>query len=154
MNRKLIFSIITIVVLVVAGGWFFGFRGRQAFRTGEVKIGDQVFKVEIADTMMGRSQGLSGREKLADDEGMFFVFDSAGSQGFWMKDMKFAIDIVWIQGDRIVGFKKNAQPEPEKSMFNLTTYRPPTEVDKVLEINAGLVDQYGIGVGDKVEFGN
>lgn len=151
MRNKLIWSLITILVLVVLGGVFFGFKGKQNLKKGELRINDQVFKVEIADTMMARAQGLSGREKLADDEGMLFLFDSPGRHGFWMKDMKFAIDIVWIRGDKIVGFAENVQPEPGKSVFGLITYYPPEPVDKVLEIQAGAVAREGFRVDDVVE---
>ena len=152
MNKKLIFAIITILVLVVAGGIFFGFSRKGTLPTGEVKIGGQVFKVEVAKDMMSRSGGLSGRDKLDEGTGMLFIFDSLGKYGFWMKDMKFAIDIVWITGDKIVGFQENAQPEPTKTIFGLTTYYPPEKVDKVLELNAGAAAKYGIKMGDLVEF--
>ena len=153
-TKNLVPIIFTILIsVVVAAAFYRSGRGIES-DISKVRIGIKEFKVEVAGTPLARSEGLSLRDSLGLEEGMLFLFKDSGKHGFWMKDMKFAIDIVWIQGDRIVGFKKNAQPEPEKSMFNLTTYRPPTEVDKVLEINAGLVDQYGIGVGDKVEFGN
>ena len=152
MNKKLIFAIITILVLIVAGGIFFGFARKGTLPTGEVKIGEQVFKVVVAKDMMSRAQGLSGREKLEEGMGMFFIFDGFGKYGFWMKDMKFAIDIVWISGNKIVGFQENAQPEPTKTIFGLTTYYPPEEADKVLELNTGAVAKYGFKVGDVVEF--
>ncbi len=152
MNKKLIFAIITILVLVVAGGIFFGFGKKGVLPTDEIKIGDKVFKVEVAKDAMSRSRGLSGREKLDEGTGMLFIFNSFGNYGFWMKDMKFTIDIVWIAGDKIVGFQENAQPEPTKTIFGLTTYYPPEKVDKVLELNAGAVAKYGIKAGDMIEF--
>ena len=151
-NRKLVISIITILLLIIAGGIFFGFSRKGNLPTGEIKIGGQVFKVEVANSMMSRAQGLSGREKLDEGAGMLFIFDGLGKYGFWMKDMKFAIDIVWISGNKIVGFQQNAQPEPTKTIFGLTTYYPPEEVDKVLELNAGAVAKYGFRIGDAVEF--
>lgn len=151
-NKKLIFSIITIVVLVAAGGWFFGFKGKAQFGKGEVRINDQIFKIDVADNMLSRAQGLSGREKLGDNEGMYFVFGTSSVQGFWMKDMKFAIDMIWIKGERIVGFEENVQPEPEKTVFGLTVYYSPEAVDRVLEVNAGTVARNGIKAGDLVYF--
>jgi len=151
-NKKLIFSIITIVVLVVAGGWFFGFKGKPNFGQGEIIIGGRVFGVEIAETVMTRAQGLSGQEKLGENEGMLFVFSVPSIQGFWMKDMKFPIDIVWIRGDKIVGFAEKVQPEPEKTVFGLTVYYSPEPVDRVLEVNAGTVARSGSKVGDLVYF--
>ena len=152
MNKKLIWSLITIVFLVAAGGWFFGFRGRESLEKGEVRINDRIFKVEIADNMMSRAQGLSGREKLDDNEGMFFVFGTSSVQGFWMKDMKFALDIIWIKGERIVGFEENVKSEPKKTIFGLTVYYSPEAVDRVLEVNAGTVARNGLRVGDLVYF--
>lgn len=160
MQRKLIFAIITILVLTVAGGIFFGFGRKGNLPTGEVKIGEQVFRVEVAKDMMSRSRGLSGREKLDEGAGMLFIFDSSGKYGFWMKDMKFAIDIVWILGNKIVGFQENAQPPSLRqgfgglgaSIFGLTTYYPPEAVDKVLELNAGTVAKYGFRISQVVEF--
>ncbi|MBI3589726.1 MAG: DUF192 domain-containing protein [Candidatus Liptonbacteria bacterium] len=152
MNRKLIWSLITILVLVVLGGAYFGFKGKQALPTSEIKIGDQVFKVEVAEDMMARARGLSGREKLDENQGMLFIFNYPGDYGFWMKDMKFGLDLVWIKENRVVGFAENVQPEPGKTVFGLTTYHPPEAVDKVLEVNAGTVGKYGFKIGDRVEF--
>ena len=145
----IIFSLSVLVIVVVA---FYRSDRRVEADISKVVIGTSEFKVEIANTPLLRSQGLSGRDFLDPSEGMLFIFESPGKHGFWMKDMKIPIDIIWIQGDRIVGYVKNAPIEPNKSMFNLTTYRPPVEVDKVLEINGGLVDQYGIGIGQIAEF--
>lgn len=164
-NKKLIFLIITILILFGLGAWFFGFRGQADFGRGEVQINGKVFKVEVADTIRSRAQGLSGREGMDEDYGMIFIFDSPAMQGFWMKDMNFPLDMIWIKGDspsqifpgktwegKIVGFKENVQPEPEKTVFGLTVYNSPEPVDKVLELNAGTVQKKGIKVGDMVKF--
>jgi len=151
-NRNLVLIIIIVIVLaVVVAAFYRSGKGVEA-DISSIRIGTSQFKVEVAGTPLARSKGLSGRNFLDPGEGMLFLFESSGKYGFWMKDMKIPIDIIWIQGDRIIGFSKNVPIEPDKSMFNLKTYRPPAEVDKVLEINAGLVDKYGIGIGDRVEF--
>ncbi len=153
-NKKLIWSLITILVLVVLGGVFWGFRGRQPLRVGEIRVGEKVFKVEVAEDMVSRAKGLSGRTGLGENEGMLFIFSGPGNYGFWMKGMKFAIDIVWIRGDKIVGFSENLQPEIDKSIFNLTTYYPPEAVDWVLELGTGTVEREGLKVGDTIGFGS
>ena len=116
----------------------------------EGKTRDQVFEVEIADTMLSRAKGLSGKDNLDDHKGMLFLFDKAGSYGFWMKDMKFPIDIIWIKGTRIAGFSERVQPEPKKTIFGLPVYYPPEPVDKVLELNSGSVERYHLEKGDEV----
>ena len=151
-NKKLIWSLITIAVLVGLGAYFFGFKGKANFGTGEVRINERVFRVDVAETMMAQAQGLSGQEKLGDNEGMYFIFGTSSVQGFWMKDMKFPIDIVWIKGGRIVGFEENAKPEPENSVFGLTVYYSPEPVDRVLEVNAEMVARSGFKIGDLVYF--
>ena len=163
-------SALTIVVLllvlvaVVSGYYFFGGRN-SAPRVAQIVIGEKTFQVEVASTAFERAHGLSGRNGLAEGTGMLFVFDSPSDQGFWMKDMKFPIDIIWIRGDspsqispgetwegKVVGFVENAVPEPEKAVWNLKVYYPPEPVDHVFEVNAGDVKKYGIKVGDTVSF--
>ncbi len=103
--------------------------------------------VELADTHAERVQGLSGHEPLADDEGMLFLFEMKEIQGFWMKDMLFPIDIIWIDDDTVVGFQQNAQPEnPAK-----TIYYSPVPMDRVLEVQAGFVAQNEVKVGDVLD---
>jgi hypothetical protein len=146
------FVITIVIVMIIAGiasyyGWFGETeRGRQA----TVMIGNAVFNAEVRDTAAGRAQGLSGRDSLGAQEGMLFLFGTPGDYGFWMKDMNFPIDIVWIREGEVVWITENAEPEPGKSMFSLTSYNPPTSADTVLEINAGEAVKYGIKAGDVV----
>ena len=113
-----------------------------------VKIGGQTIEVDVADTPAEQAQGLSGREGLAEDEGMLFIFDKPGIHGFWMKDMKFTIDIIWLDEDmRIVYIKENARPElyPE-------TYGPDDGTSMyVLEVVSGFSQMNNLKVGDRME---
>jgi hypothetical protein len=81
---------------------------------------------------------------------MYFIFDKPGNYGFWMKDMKFPIDIIWISGDEVVGIDENAEPEPGEPLSDLKIYYPPREIDRVLEVNAGAAEKYNLKVGDTV----
>ena len=118
-------------------------------KAAEVKIGDNIFQVEIADTFSSRLRGLSGRSGLGSHEGMLFVFPIAMPQGFWMKDMKFPIDIIWIRENKVIGIIMGAEPEPGP---DYTIYSSPEPADMVLEINAGLAQRLGIKTGDVVVF--
>ena len=111
-----------------------------------VQIGKEVFSVLIADTSKKRALGLSGREELVSGKGMLFIFEKPGDYPFWMKDMNFAIDILWINENReIIHILENIEPDtypesfssPEKSLF-------------VLEFPIGTVKEVGIKLGDKV----
>ncbi|MBI2065143.1 MAG: DUF192 domain-containing protein [Candidatus Yanofskybacteria bacterium] len=103
-------------------------------------------KVEIADEPNEQSQGLSGRESLANDSGMLFVFPQPIITGFWMKDMKFSLDLIWIdERGKIIEITKNISPVtyPE-------TFLPPSPIKYVLEVNAGWSDKNNIKIGDKI----
>ncbi len=143
-----LFLIVIVIFLAVAAIYI------KPFSLGIAKknlaVGSQTFEVGIADNAVTRAKGLSGRPSLAEKEGLYFIFSSPGNNGFWMKDMNFPIDIVWISGGRVIGFSENLQPEPNKSIFSLPVYYPPGAVDRVLEINAGAVAKYGLQAGDAV----
>jgi uncharacterized membrane protein (UPF0127 family) len=119
---------------------------------GEISIGKNVFAVEMATTTAEQTRGLSGRANLNEGTGMFFIF-TPGVQHFWMPNMNFPIDMIWIAGDRIAGFAEDAQPEPGVPLWKLKIYTSPDGVDKVLEVNAGTVAKDNIKVGDPVTFG-
>jgi uncharacterized membrane protein (UPF0127 family) len=104
--------------------------------------------VDVVETPQLRARGLSGRPGLAPDEGMLFLFDAPRIQSFWMKDMRFEIDIVWIRDGRIVGITPNL-PLP-KSPLVLPQYPSPVPCDVVLEVRAGAARRWGLALGDSV----
>lgn len=116
--------------------------------TSNVQIGDAIYQVELADTDNERSQGLSGRESLGANRGMLFIFDTKDLYAFWMKDMLFPIDIVWIEDAKIVDLTENV-PVPVTATY-LPKYQPKSPVDKVLELEAGEIKKQGFTVGQQV----
>jgi len=91
-------------------------------------------------------------DSLEDGKGMLFDFGKKDIfPNFWMKDMKFAIDIIWINDNRIVDIDRDVKPEPGRSDSELTLYIPPKPIDYVLEVNAGYAERNGIEVGDSVQ---
>ena len=93
------------------------------------------------------SQGLSGQEDLCENCAMLFLFNEKGWHSFWMKKMKFDLDMIWIDKNKIVYIVKNVSRKKEFEVIK-SEYK----ADKILEINAGLADKLGIKVGDKVKF--
>ena len=113
-----------------------------------VKIAGQNIEVDLATTAPEQEQGLSGRTELGPNEGMLFVFDTPGKYSFWMKDMLFPIDMIWLAPDsRVVYVKKDARPESYPESFT-----PDEEAKYVLEIESGFSDKNNLKVGDRVEF--
>ena len=147
-------ALIFIAILFIAGWYFFGFRKpADDYRHATVVVGGQEFIVDIADTATKQTLGLSGRASLGEREGMLFLFATSSPRTFWMKDMNFPIDLLWLQDDRVIGVEENMQPELEKSVFGLKLYASPGLANRVLEIPAGTVAQLGVKAGDSIGIG-
>lgn len=112
-----------------------------------VRVKDVLLKVDVVDTPVLREQGLSGRGSLQALEGMLFVFDEAGIYHFWMKEMNFPIDIIWIGDDfRVVDITHSASEDSFPQ-----TFAPKVPARYVLEVNAGFSREYGVSIGDIIE---
>ena len=106
----------------------------------------------MAATPQQIALGLGERDALAQDRGMLFVYPVPTIPTIWMKGMRFPIDILWVSSEgRLLGVVHSAQPEPGKVPGELTLYPAPGPVSYVLEINAGLAEQYAFAPGDAVE---
>lgn len=116
-----------------------------------ITIGETVIKAAKADDEIERAIGLSNHRTLAASEGMLFVFGSNAHPVFWMKDMSFPIDIIWIKDDKIFQIHKNVPPEPGRLDSELTRYLPNQSPEYVLEVNANFTDERNISVGDEVK---
>lgn len=105
------------------------------------------FKIAIADNYKKREQGLMNIKKLPEDHAMLFIFDNPQIAGFWMKNTLIPLDIIFVdQSNKIVNIAKNNKPLSE----NLISSK--YEIDKTIEVNAGIVDKYQIKIGDKISF--
>lgn len=110
------------------------------------------FLAELAITPEEKALGLSFRKKK-DNFALLFWYDKAEQQIFWMKDMNFAIDILWIRDNKIVWIEKNVPPPNILSkLSSLPTYGHGILADKVLELPAGSTKKHHIKKGDRVSF--
>lgn len=115
-----------------------------------ITFDDNNFTSYIAQTNQQRSLGLSVFDFLADDEAMIFTSDQDDLQSFWMKDMKFPIDILWLNSQKqIVYIAKNADPAdyPE-------TYTSDVPAQYVIELKNGSIEKYVIQIGDMFSWEN
>ena len=111
-----------------------------------VRVGKARWQVEIANNEWSRAKGLSGREFLALDTGLLFIFNWPSRHTFWMRDMKFSLDMIWIRDGKVIDITKNASP---LKLTDFKVYSPVEPANMVLEVNAGQADQYGIKTGDE-----
>ena len=105
----------------------------------ELQLKEQTLKVELVNTPASIMQGLGGRESLETD-GMLFVFDQPAVQAFWMKAMRFPIDIIWLSNGQIVSVERNVQPPlPDTTDDQLEQFTVPSSVNMVLETRPFLI---------------
>lgn len=154
------FLIQSVLLILVIGIGFFFFNSKstptipfipQNEQIRELVINEKKLKVEIADTREKRSKGLGGRDSLAEESGMLFIFSKADKYPFWMKGLKFPLDFVYIKEDKIVDLIPGILPPALGAKDEeLPIYLPREEVDKVLEVAAGTIEKLNIKIGDKI----
>jgi uncharacterized protein len=121
--------------------------GQPAARGPVLQVGDASVRVEVAADRASQERGLSGRDALAPDAGMLFVLDT-DRPVFWMRGMRFPLDIVWIARGRVVDVTAGVPlPRPGRA---LPTYSPRRPADRALEVNAGWAVRHGVRRGDAV----
>lgn len=109
-------------------------------------VGGTPVRVEIAESEEALTRGLSGRESLPEGTGLLFVFPTDDYWGIWMKDMRFAIDVLWIDKNaRIIDIEKTLQPATFPK-----TFFPADKARYVLEVPAHFAEIHSIIPGDKV----
>jgi uncharacterized membrane protein (UPF0127 family) len=111
-----------------------------------VSIGDKKIQVEVAKTQKEKAKGLSGRKSLPEKQGMLFINEEPTKSSIWMKDMNFAIDIIWIdENQKVIGVEKEVSPDTYPARF-----RPSKAVKYILEVNTGFVSRNNISVGSEL----
>ena len=115
-----------------------------------VTIGDVTIQAEIADTSPLQTRGLGYRDSLDPGTGMLFDFGSAAPQSFWMKGMRFCLDIIWIERGEITGAAQSVCPIPNATDAELPRYASGEAVSFVLEVPAGTMAKQGWVTGTTV----
>src|ERR671919_1099267 len=107
----------------------------------------------LALTNEQQTKGLSVKDYLKENEGMLFVYEQPTRQGFWMKDMKFPIDIIWLDNNgTVVYIKNNLQPCTTIFAFLCPTYIPDKDSLYVLETSSGFSNKHSIKIGTHADF--
>lgn len=140
-------GLILLVLLIVAGGAFYVLLPQLQSHT-KLRLGDGVFRAQIADAPSEREKGLSGTQKLSRDEALLFIYDTDGRWGIWMKEMNYAIDIVWLNKNKeVIHIVKNVEPDTYPESFS-----PNQDARYIVELAAGTADDKKVTIGDKAAF--
>ena len=115
--------------------------------------GPRDLDVDVASNPAQSERGLGYRDSLALDAGMIFDLHETRVPTFWMKGMRFSLDMVWIGEDkRVAGITAGVQPQPGASDEQLRRYAAPSPVRYVLELNAGAAARLGMIDGAQLTF--
>lgn len=148
-KRKILILCGALIILAVF--LVFNQRATAPSKTGEMvdlRINDKHFNVEVVRSAAARTQGLGGRISLNQNSSMLFVFDDEAIRCFWMKDMRFAIDILWLDSEKRVVHQKQ-HVEPSTYPENFCSDEP---ARYVLEFNAGVVSDIGLTEDQQLTF--
>lgn len=104
------------------------------------------YTLEVVSTAAAQEQGLGGRASLGDHAGMLFKFGTVGDRCFWMKDMRFPLDIVWVDGwHKITRVQPNLSPKTYPAVYC-------AQARDVIELAAGTAAANGWQVGQTLDF--
>ena len=115
-----------------------------------LEINGKKIEVLLAKSYAQQYRGLGKRDNLGIYQGMLFVHSSSDKYGIVMRDMRFPIDIVWIQNGEVIDIAPNVPTEPGVSELNLTVYRPRKPANAILELPAGWTTENGVKIGYKI----
>ncbi len=148
--RRLLVFVGPVFAMVIIFFFISGYFSSTRCKNGVVKISGSTttFRVSLATTQSEWSHGLSGHAPLSPDEGMLFLFPSPSVRIFWMKDMLFSLDIIWVDKDwNVVGIAEHATPESYPNTFSSQV-----PVERVLEIPAFDGRRSPVHIGDRLVF--
>lgn len=135
---------VVVLIVIFALGSFFIFRERGP----SLKIGNEKISLIIADTPEKREKGLGDLQALPEDSAMLFTFENPDAYGVWMKDMKFPIDIIWLDAaKKIITIKKDVSVESYPEIFY-----PEEKSLYVIETNAGFAEKNDLETGNTLDF--
>ncbi|MFH0929681.1 MAG: DUF192 domain-containing protein [Candidatus Moraniibacteriota bacterium] len=143
---KIFIGVVAVVIIGIFANYIFSEEvSVQGNAIKRVYIRDILVKAELVKTETRIQLGLAGRDGLSEKRGMLFQMLESEPQSFWMKGMRFAIDIIWIENGRVIGCEKNISPEDPR------TFVSPGDAGYVLEVPEGFCDENKIRVNDKVK---
>lgn len=137
------FAVLLLALIVVFGFMIFGVSRDES---SYVVIAGDKYTVDLAVTGAEKARGLGGKTSLEANTGMLFVYSEPSSECYWMKDMQFSIDIIWLDSDgTVLDVEKSVSPDTYPKDFC-----PSTAADYVLEVSAGTAEKTRISPGNQI----
>lgn len=143
MNKNRIFGVLILLISGLFVGGVFYLKG-NSIDNKKLSLGKCDFNIEVISNEEQRKKGLSDRDSLCQNCGMLFLFEQEGIYSFWMKDMRFSIDMIWLRDDEVIDIKQNINYQSRD------IYSSKEKADGVLELNAGDASRCKIKIGDSL----
>lgn len=141
--RKKIYYFICLVFLASIFSYFSNF-SRHGNRIRNISLNGETINLEVVESSSKLQKGLGGRKGICEKCGMLFVFTKSGTHTFWMKDMLFPLDILWLKDGTIVHIEESVSED----FLGVLASRE--NADQVLELNAGSCKRLSLRIGDRV----
>lgn len=122
-------------------------QGQMLPITAEAHVRGQRILLEMARTPQQQAIGLMFRDDLPDDRGMLFPFDPPRPVNFWMRNVRFPLDMIFLRDGEVRAIAPNVPP---CTTATCPTYGPEDVVDQVIELKGGRAAALGITVGDTI----
>lgn len=146
-DRKILAAIVALGVIFLA--WVAWQVGVQTWIPVSVRFDDVTIAARVARSEQARVRGLSGTKNLSEGAGMLFVYEREDQWGIVMRDMRYAIDILWLdENKKVIHIVHRAEP----SSYPKTVFKPKKPAKYVLELPAGAAREYGVTIGSRAEF--
>jgi len=137
-------QLVTTLFLIASGIGCHRSQPNSGLTTTQMQIGSRTFTLEIANTEAARQRGLMKRDSMASDHGMIFVFDEDKHTGFWMKNTRIPLDIIFVDARGLVVGIKQMKP------YDLNPTNSPKPYRWAIELNKGIAEEAGVKVGDQL----
>jgi hypothetical protein len=138
-------TILLIILLILVAGCI---KGQRDDHNAKAAIGDVELQLELATSPEERAHGLMYRDSLGEKNGMLFVFEEKGYHAIWMKNVKFPLDILWLdEGLRVVYIIRDVPPCKSEPC---PIYLPRIDAKYVMELPANSTIKHGIEIGDEL----
>ena len=150
-SKKLIFKLIGVVVTFMAFIFVccYATSAKNQLDVGYALLNNKKVALEIASDPHSREIGLMYRDSLAENKGMIFIFDKSDEVGFWMKNVRIPLDMLFVSHSKIVKVEKDV---PICKNDPCSVYTSDAAVDSVIELKDGFCDKYNIKAGQTIEF--
>jgi len=146
--RKLVILILVILSSILVISFFYN-KNNEGDSAKVCFENNLCLEAEIVSTPEEKARGLMYRDGLEEGRGMLFPFDSESRHGFWMKNMRFPIDMIWISADgKVVHVERSVPPCREDPC---TIYRPSEPAKYVFETRANFTAENGVDPGSEAE---